>query len=34
VNVDDLEPFDDAFLVAVGDHLGPLPAWLREALVE
>lgn len=29
VNVDGLEPFDDAFLVAVGDHLGLLPAWLR-----
>jgi hypothetical protein len=31
VNVDGLEPFDDAFLVAVGDHLGLLPAWLRRA---
>jgi len=29
VNVDGLERFDDAFLVAVGDHLGLLPAWLR-----
>ena len=31
VNVDGLEPFDDTFLVAVGDHLGLLPAWLRRA---
>jgi hypothetical protein len=29
VNVDGLEPFDDRFLEAVGDHLGLLPAWLR-----
>jgi hypothetical protein len=29
VNVDDLEPFDDAFLLAVGHHLGLLPVWLR-----
>jgi hypothetical protein len=29
VNVDHLKPFDDSFLVAVGDHLGLLPAWLR-----
>jgi hypothetical protein len=29
VNVDGLEPFDERFLEAVGDHLGLLPDWLR-----
>jgi hypothetical protein len=32
VSVDHLEPFDDAFLVAVGDHLGLMPAWLRRGV--